>query len=164
MGWGLILWAAIFHRRSRTDAEVPPQSRYDMPIEVRYTVVPLIIVSVLFDKFAHTVGVVGFQWNWRFNHVEDVDGDTGTGDAKADPDMGIVPNRYRDAFPSGAEGVFDVGVPGTRNPQTGDPGAHPVAAEGREGPLRALLACGLCSVPRRPGGMAGVQGRRQRFQ
>ncbi|UUU20153.1 cytochrome c oxidase subunit II [Streptomyces sp. DSM 40750] len=46
--WGLILWAAIFHRRSRTRTEVPAQSRYNMPIEVLYTVVPLIIVSVLF--------------------------------------------------------------------------------------------------------------------
>ena len=35
--WGLILWAALFHRRSRTDVEVPPQSRYNMPIEVLYT-------------------------------------------------------------------------------------------------------------------------------
>ncbi len=134
--WGLILWAALFHRRSRTAVEVPPQSRYNMPIEVLYTVVPLIIVSVLFyftardeaelldlsEKPAHTVGVVGFQWSWGFNYVEDVDGDTGTGDAKADPDMGIVPDRYRDAFPASAEGVFDVGVPGTRNPQTGNPG------------------------------------------
>ena len=46
--WGLILWSAIFHRRSRTKVEVPPQTRYNMPIEALYTVVPLIIVSVLF--------------------------------------------------------------------------------------------------------------------
>lgn len=46
--WGLILWSVIFHRRSRTKVEVPPQTRYNMPIEALYTVVPLIIVSVLF--------------------------------------------------------------------------------------------------------------------
>ena len=38
----------LFHRRSRTKVEVPPQTRYNMPIEALYTVVPLIIVSVLF--------------------------------------------------------------------------------------------------------------------
>ncbi|NEE12965.1 cytochrome c oxidase subunit II, partial [Streptomyces sp. SID7499] len=76
--WGLILWSVFFHRRSRTKVEVPPQTRYNMPIEALYTVVPLIIVSVLFyftardeskllelsDKPAHTINVVGFQWSW----------------------------------------------------------------------------------------------------
>ncbi len=46
--WGLILWSIIFHRRSRTKIEVPTQTRYNMPLEALYTVVPLIIVSVLF--------------------------------------------------------------------------------------------------------------------
>jgi cytochrome c oxidase subunit 2 len=134
--WGLILWAALFHRRTRTKVEVPPQTRYNMPIEALYTVVPLIIVSVLFyftardeaelldlsEKPAHTIGVVGFQWSWGFNYIENVDGRAGTGDAKADPDLGIVPDRYSKAFPAGAEGVYDVGTPATRNPQNGNPG------------------------------------------
>ncbi|MER5215673.1 cytochrome c oxidase subunit II [Streptomyces sp. NPDC002838] len=134
--WGLILWAVIFHRRTRTKIEVPPQTRYNMPIEALYTVVPLLIVSVLFyftardesellelsEKPAHTIGVVGFQWSWAFNYIENVDGRTDTGDAKADPDLGVVPDRYRRAFPEGAEGVYDVGTPATRNPQTGNPG------------------------------------------
>ncbi|CAM5361589.1 hypothetical protein SHIRM173S_13032 [Streptomyces hirsutus] len=46
--WGLILWSVFFHRRSRTKVEVPPQTSYNMPIEALYTMVPLIIVSVLF--------------------------------------------------------------------------------------------------------------------
>ncbi|MFE9444741.1 cytochrome c oxidase subunit II [Streptomyces sp. NPDC006602] len=134
--WGLILWAVIFHRRTRTKVEVPPQTRYNMPIEALYTVVPLLIVSVLFyftardeaklldlsERPAHTIGVVGFQWSWGFNYVENVDGRTATGDAKADPDLGIVPDRYSRAFPAGAEGVYDVGTPATRNPQNGKPG------------------------------------------
>ncbi|MFF8974859.1 cytochrome c oxidase subunit II [Streptomyces sp. NPDC014995] len=134
--WGLILWAAVFHRRSRTKVEIPPQTRYNMPIEALYTTVPLIIVSVLFyftardeakllelsPKPAHTISVVGFQWSWGFNYVEDVDGRAGTGDAKADPNLAIVPDRYSRAFPAGAEGVFEVGTPGERNPQNGNPG------------------------------------------
>ncbi|MEU2267977.1 cytochrome c oxidase subunit II [Streptomyces olindensis] len=134
--WGLILWAAIFHRRSRTKVEVPPQTRYNMPIEALYTTVPLIIVSVLFyftardesellalsERPAHTIGVVGFQWSWGFNYIENVDGKADTGNANADPDLRIVPDRYSKDFPKGAEGVYDVGVPSTRNPQTGNPG------------------------------------------
>ncbi|GAA2962021.1 cytochrome c oxidase subunit II [Streptomyces enissocaesilis] len=133
--WGLILWSVFFHRRSRTKVEVPPQTRYNMPIEALYTVVPLIIVSVLFyftardeskllaleDKPAHTINVVGFQWSWGFNYVENVDGDAATG-AKLPKELDAIPNSYRDQFPAGAEGVYAVGTPGERNPQNGNPG------------------------------------------
>ncbi|MBT2399994.1 cytochrome c oxidase subunit II [Streptomyces sp. ISL-100] len=133
--WGLILWSVIFHRRSRTKIEVPPQTRYNMPIEALYTVVPLIIVSVLFyftardeskllalsDKPAHTVNVVGFQWSWGFNYVENVDGDAATG-VKPPKELNAIPDMYTKQFPEGAEGVYAVGTPGERNPQNGNPG------------------------------------------
>lgn len=131
--WGLIIWSVIFHRRSRTKVEVPPQTRYNMPIEALYTVVPLIIVSVLFyftardeskllalEKPAHTVNVVGYQWSWGFNYVENVEGSEG--DAKTNKELKAVPDKYRADFPANAGGVYDAGVPGTRNPQTGNPG------------------------------------------
>ncbi|GGV41010.1 putative cytochrome c oxidase subunit 2 [Kitasatospora herbaricolor] len=80
--WGLIIWSVIFHRRSRTGIQIPPQTRYNVPIEALYTAVPIVIVSVLFyfvardetrltstsEKPAHTVNVVGFQWSWAFNY------------------------------------------------------------------------------------------------
>ncbi|MEV2249132.1 cytochrome c oxidase subunit II [Streptomyces sp. NPDC050147] len=133
--WGLILWSVIFHRRSRTKVEVPPQTRYNMPIEALYTVVPLIIVSVLFyftardeskllhldKKPAHTVNVVGYQWSWGFNYIEDVPG-SDKGDAKTAKELEAIPDKFRDAFPSNAGGVYDVGTPGQRNPQNGNPG------------------------------------------
>ncbi|WP_046727397.1 cytochrome c oxidase subunit II [Streptomyces humi] len=133
--WGLIIWSAIFHRRSRTKIEVPAQTRYNMPIEALYTVVPLIIVSVLFYFTARdetkllsltdkkpdvTVNVVGFQWSWGFNYITPVDGVSG--DAKTDANLSAIPNRFKDAFPANAGGVYDVGTPGTKNPQTGNPG------------------------------------------
>lgn len=79
--WALILWAAFAYRR-RND-ELPRQVRYNLPIEVLYTVLPFVIVAVLFyytavketyvDKLSANpdvkVGVVGFQWNWQFNYV-----------------------------------------------------------------------------------------------
>jgi cytochrome c oxidase subunit 2 len=134
--WGLILWSVIWYRRSRTKVDIPPQTRYNMPIEALYTVVPIIIVSVFFyftardeakllelsEKPAHTIGVVGYQWSWGFNYVEDVDGKPDTGDAQGSPLLGTVPDRFRKDFPAGAEGVYDAGVPGTRNPQNGNPG------------------------------------------
>ncbi|MFD7626231.1 cytochrome c oxidase subunit II [Streptomyces sp. NPDC059851] len=134
--WGLILWSVIFHRRSRTKVEVPPQTRYNMPIEALYTVVPLIIVSVLFyftardeskllalSKPAHTINVVGFQWSWGFNYVENVDGDAATPKGgKAPKELASVPDRFTKDFPAGAEGVYDKGIPGDRNPETGNPG------------------------------------------
>lgn len=132
--WGLILWSAMFHRRSRTKVEVPPQTRYNMPIEALYTVVPLIIVSVLFYFTARdesklldtskkpdlTVNVVGFQWSWGFNYIENVEGSTG--DANTDENLAAIPDRFKEDFPAGAGGVYDVGTPATKNPQTGNPG------------------------------------------
>ncbi|MFB0629182.1 cytochrome c oxidase subunit II [Streptomyces sp. AB3(2024)] len=134
--WGLIIWSIIFHRRSRTKIEVPAQTRYNMPIEALYTVVPLIIVSVLFyftardeskllalTKPAHTINVVGFQWSWGFNYVENVDGDAATPKAGEVPkEIATIPDRFTKDFPLGAEGVYDKGVPGDRNPETNNPG------------------------------------------
>jgi len=78
--WGAILWAVIFHRK-RTD--VPPrQVRYNLPIEIMYTVIPFIMVGVFFfftardenyiDKLPPhpdvSVTVYGYQWSWEFQY------------------------------------------------------------------------------------------------
>ncbi len=132
--WGLILWSSFYHRRSRTKVEVPPQTRYNMPLEALYTIVPLIIVSVFFyftardeakllettDKPDVTINVVGYQWSWGFNYIENVEGVSG--DAKTDKNLDAIPEKFRKAFPENAGGVHDFGIPATRNPQTGDPG------------------------------------------
>ncbi|MER8162465.1 cytochrome c oxidase subunit II [Streptomyces sp. NPDC094472] len=133
--WGLIIWAVIFHRRSRTKIEVPAQTRYNMPIEALYTVVPIIIVSVLFyftardenallktsEKPDHVVNVVGYQWSWGFNYMENVDGSTASPKQEA-KEISSIPQRMLNAVPKGAEGVYEAGTPGERNPQTGNPG------------------------------------------
>ncbi|CAM5371401.1 cytochrome c oxidase subunit II [Streptomyces antimycoticus] len=133
--WGLIIWAVIFHRRSRTKIEVPAQTRYNMPIEALYTVVPIIIVSVLFyftardenallktsKKPDHVVNVVGYQWSWGFNYMENVDGSTASPKQEA-KEISSIPRRMLNAVPKGAEGVYEAGTPGERNPQTGNPG------------------------------------------
>ncbi|HVB28087.1 MAG TPA: cytochrome c oxidase subunit II, partial [Mycobacteriales bacterium] len=77
---GLIVWAC-FRFRARGD-QLPRQVRYNLPVEVLYTVIPVVIVAVLFyftaidedtvDKLsAHPdlrVEVIGFQWSWQFNY------------------------------------------------------------------------------------------------
>ena len=94
--WGLIGYAAIKFRR-RSDDEVPVQVRYNLPIEILYTVAPIVMVIVFFfftvqtqnavlasvKKPQHTIDVVGQQWSWTFNYVKDqaLDGTTSVYDA-----------------------------------------------------------------------------------
>jgi cytochrome c oxidase subunit 2 len=91
--WGLIIFAAIFHRRRRSDTGLPPQVRYNMPIEVLYTAIPIIMVAVYFfftarDQTAiaatdregadHRIEVVGKRWSWDFNYLDENVYETGT--------------------------------------------------------------------------------------
>jgi cytochrome c oxidase subunit 2 len=83
--WGLILWCVIFYRRKRTGIEIPAQTRYNVPIEVLFTVVPFIMIAVLFFFTAKDeskllalhknpdvkVNVVGRQWSWSWNYNYD---------------------------------------------------------------------------------------------
>jgi len=80
--WGLILWAVVFHRK-RGD-KLPPQVRYNMPIEIMYTAVPFVLIAVFFYFTAKdenyidalpanpavTVDVTGFQWSWEFQYPQ----------------------------------------------------------------------------------------------
>ncbi|GAA3105874.1 hypothetical protein GCM10020254_59690 [Streptomyces goshikiensis] len=106
--------------------EVPPQTRYNMPIEALYTVVPLIIVSVLFyftardeskllaltPKPAHTINVVGYQWSWGFNYIENVDGDAVTPKAGEVPkELASIPGPLHQGLPGGRRGRLHQGCP-----------------------------------------------------
>jgi cytochrome c oxidase subunit 2 len=80
--WGLIFWASAFHRHKKTDTELPRQFGYNMPLELVLTVVPFLIISVLFyftvvvqEKMLHkdpnpevVIDVTAFQWNWKFGY------------------------------------------------------------------------------------------------
>lgn len=82
--WGLMIWAIIAYRRKHND-EVPEQTRYNLPLEILYTVVPLIMILGLFWFTARdqseiltldndqdqTVSVVGFRWSWGFNYLDE---------------------------------------------------------------------------------------------
>src|SRR5690348_15705117 len=80
--YGLIFWSIIKYRK-RSD-ELPPQFRENVPLEIAYTAIPLLIVAGLFiltyrtegfvDRVASgadppvTIRVTGFQWSWRFQY------------------------------------------------------------------------------------------------
>lgn len=88
--WGLIFWCLIIYRRRSAD-EVPVQTRYHIPIELLYTVVPVMMVLVLFyytardessitslsEPPAHTVDVVAYKWSWTFNYLDEQTYDVG---------------------------------------------------------------------------------------
>jgi cytochrome c oxidase subunit II len=81
--WGGILWAIAFHRK-RGDVVVPQQVRYNLPIEILYTVLPFIMVGVLFYFTARNedyidsnpphpnvvVNVIAEQWKWQFQYPQ----------------------------------------------------------------------------------------------
>ncbi|MGL5823294.1 MAG: aa3-type cytochrome oxidase subunit II [Nocardioides sp.] len=79
--WGLIFWV-VFRYRQKSPDEIPVQTRYNLPLEIFYTIAPILMVIVFFywtvnvqnDVLAepepdHTVVVVGSKWSWTFNYT-----------------------------------------------------------------------------------------------
>jgi len=89
--WGLVIWVMVAYRRRSTDTHMPAQIRYHLPLEIMYTIIPLMMVGVLFGytyrdqtelistdtKPDLTIGVVGKQWSWDFNYLNDDAYETG---------------------------------------------------------------------------------------
>jgi cytochrome c oxidase subunit 2 len=92
----------VAYRRRKDQPGLPAQVRYHIPLEILYTVVPLVMIGVLFAITARdqaaiadtskkpdvTINVVGKQWSWDFNYL----------------DSGV--------YDSGVQGVVDTGKPG----------------------------------------------------
>ena len=99
--WGLIFYAVIRFRR-RSDDEIPVQTRYNLPLEIFYTIAPVVMVVVFFANTVHVqnlvledspenppdniIEVTGQQWSWTFNY--------GLGDMDPSADD----NRFDDHF------------------------------------------------------------------
>jgi cytochrome c oxidase subunit 2 len=79
---GLILFSVIRYRRR--SEELPKQTRYHVPLEITYTVIPVLIVLTIFvatwrverdvdHVSAHpgvTIDATAFQWQWRFSYPQ----------------------------------------------------------------------------------------------
>lgn len=84
IAWALMFYAVIVYRRRSGDTGLPPQLRYNNPIETLFTVVPLIITIGFFAFTARdmaaieevnpnpdvTISVIAKQWSWDFNYVD----------------------------------------------------------------------------------------------
>jgi cytochrome c oxidase subunit 2 len=82
----------VAYARKKDDAGLPEQLRYNVPIEILYTIVPVFMVAVLFYYTARdetalldtskepdvVVNVVGKQWSWDFNYVNEQVFEAGT--------------------------------------------------------------------------------------
>lgn len=83
--WALMGWAAIAYRRRKGQTGLPVQLRYNMPIEIFYTVVPFILVLGFFAFTARdqaiietqyedpdvSITAIGKQWAWDFQYNGD---------------------------------------------------------------------------------------------
>lgn len=88
--WGLMGFAAIAYRRRKGQTGLPVQLRYNMPIEIFYTIVPLILVIGFFAFTARDQNIletqyedpdveitaIAKQWAWDFQYTADNDADT----------------------------------------------------------------------------------------
>ncbi len=84
IAWGLMIWAIVVYRRRKGETGIPVQLRYNMPIEIFFTVVPLILIigfffftardqvaiEKRFDNPDITIQAFGKQWAWDFNYVD----------------------------------------------------------------------------------------------
>ncbi|NLF06197.1 MAG: cytochrome c oxidase subunit II, partial [Actinomycetales bacterium] len=83
--WGLMIWCVVVYRKRKGDERLPVQLRYHVPLEIMYVVLPFLMVGVFFYYTARdmaeiedvsqtpdvTVQVIGKQWSWDFNYVDD---------------------------------------------------------------------------------------------
>ncbi len=97
--WTLIIVSVVRYRR-RNDT-LPTQVEEHIPIEIAYTIVPIVIVVVLFvfgtfafrdvsgtvDDPDEVVTVTGFQWSWRFTYDERDVVVSGDGAGTAGPEL-----------------------------------------------------------------------------
>jgi cytochrome c oxidase subunit 2 len=83
--WGLVAWCVIRYRHRPEDGSLPNQDGDRPKLELTYTVIPLVVVAVLFtlsvvaerrvdevsDDPDLTVVVEAYRWDWRFTYLVD---------------------------------------------------------------------------------------------
>lgn len=81
--WALMGFAAIAYRRRRGQSGLPVQLRYNMPIEMFFTITPIILVlgffaftardqAILEDQYENPdvcITAIGKQWAWGFQYA-----------------------------------------------------------------------------------------------
>ena len=126
--WGLIFYA-VWRFRRRSDDEVPIQTRYNLPLEIFYTIFPIIMVVVFFSHTVQTqniltddtgepdneITVVGQQWSWTFNYPHASDDGSWVfegGTANIVPTLVIPVDETTEFSLVSPDVIHDFGVPG----------------------------------------------------
>ncbi len=126
--WGLIFYASWRFRR-RSDDEVPIQTRYNLPLEIFYTIFPVIMVIVFFAQTVQTqndvlddtgepdvqIQVIGQQWSWTFNYPhESAEGSWvyESGTANDIPTLVIPVGQTTEFLLDSPDVVHSFGIPG----------------------------------------------------
>jgi len=107
----LILWPVFRHRRKGD--EVPRQTQYNVPTEIAYTLIPFLIVAVLFYFTAkdeskitkvtpssvavHNIAVNAIQWSWQFTYSDVPNAPKITGTPEIPPVL-VVPQGEKVRF------------------------------------------------------------------
>ena len=97
----LIMWPVFFHRKK--NEAFPKQTQYNIPVEIAYTLIPFIVVAVLFGFTAsaeskitkidtpvtapHNIHVNGMQWSWQFTYDDVSPAPTVTGTLDQRPEL-----------------------------------------------------------------------------
>jgi cytochrome c oxidase subunit 2 len=103
--WALIFWCILAYKRRHPD-EMPKQTRYNLPWETAYTLIPVLIVAVLFgftvvgensvDKVVpnptNRMTITAFQWGWKFDYGTGAT--TGTGTAPGTAEVVSNPDHF----------------------------------------------------------------------
>lgn len=83
--WLSIIWSSVLYRRRRNARGLPYQRRYHMPLEILFTLIPVVMVVAFFAFTATTqakieenpsaqdadvhVEIYGQQWSWNYNYL-----------------------------------------------------------------------------------------------
>ena len=109
----LIMWPVFRHRKKKDGPEFPKQTRYNVPTEVAYTLIPFLIVAVLFyftakdessvtkisapGAVSHVIDVNAIQWSWQFTYQDTPSHPTITGTPAQRPTL-VLPQGERVRF------------------------------------------------------------------
>jgi cytochrome c oxidase subunit II len=118
--WGLMLWCVAVYRKRKDDDVLPVQLRYHVPLEIMYVILPIVMIGVLFfytnrdmsdinDTTAETdlhVQVIGKQWSWDFNYLDDDVYDTGQHAQDVGGSQGVLDEQVTLYLPVGESVEF----------------------------------------------------------
>ena len=169
---GMILWASIRFRRKPGDDTLPKQVHGNTTVEIVWTVIPSIIVLVLFVVSATTlnkvdaatappgtmrINITAFQWQWKFTYPDlkdkngtplSIQGQTGLpGQGLQEPTLVLELNRPVHFYEESADVIHSFFIPVFLFKRDVVPGLHNnfILTPNRTGTFQGKCAelCGL---------------------